>query len=70
MNILALLVVISVTAPASVGDWYLSRTTKWLRWDKSTHIRILSEFVGITAIGAHHGVASVTGVIMCCDSSK
>ena len=64
----AWLAAISATVSAGVGDWYCSRMTKRLRCDKSTHIRILSEFfLDVTTIGAHHIMAWVTGVMIFCD---
>ena len=67
----ASLAAMSATAWAGVGNWYRSRITKRLRCDKSTHMRILSEFfLGVTTIGAHHVVASVTGVITFCDGKQ
>ena len=59
--------VISSTTSAGVGDWYRSLHTYLFRWDKSTHIRTLSDpFLGVTTMGAHHSVTSVTGAIIPC----
>ena len=50
----------------SIGS-YLSRFTNLLRWERSTHILIFSvPFLGVTTIGAHQSVGSVTGAMMFC----
>ena len=54
-----------------VGDRYLSCTTYQFSLDKSTHILLLSvPFVGVTTIGTHHCIPSVTGVIISCCWSR
>ena len=55
----------SATASAGVGDWYLSLQTYRFKCDKSMHIGIRSvPFLGVTTMGAHHSVTSVTGAII------
>ena len=54
-----------------MGDWYLSLFTYLFKCERSTHMRMRSLFfLGATTIGAHQSVASVTGVIMFCDSKR
>ena len=68
---LALLAAISATASAGEEDQYLSHFTKWFRCDKSTHMRIESLFfLGVTTMGAHQSVGSVTGAMMFCCCNK
>ena len=51
MKYLALACAMSVTASAGVVEGYLSRRTNLFNLDRSTHIRILSEFFfGVTTI--------------------
>ena len=67
VKIFALSAAMSATASAGVGDWYLSRLTYLFKRDRSTHIRMPSvSFFGVTTIGAHHSVGSVTGSMMPC----
>jgi len=67
----ALLVAMSATASAGVNDWYLSRLTYLFKCDKSTHMWMRSEFfLGVTTMGAHQSVTSVTGVMMFCACSR
>ena len=67
VNTLALLAAMSATASAGVEHWYLSHFTYLLRWERSTHILILSvPFLGVTTMGAHHSVGAVTGAMMFC----
>lgn len=60
VKIFALSSAMSATAWAGVDDWYLSRLTYLLSRDRSTHFRMLS--AGVTTIGVHHSVGSVTGL--------
>ena len=63
----ALACAISATAAAGVTEGYLSRFTYLFNLDRSTHMRIFSEFFfGVTTIGAHHSVGSVTGAMIPC----
>ena len=55
----------SATASAGVTDGYRSRWTNLLSFERSTpYIYIPSEFrLGVTTMGAHHSVGSVTGAV-------
>ena len=65
VKILAFSAEMFATAWAGVADWYLSRLTNLLGWEGSTHILIFSvPFLGVTTMGAHHSVGSVTGVMI------
>ena len=72
---LVLLAAMSATASAGEHDLYCSHLTKQFKFkcDKCTHILIDSVFFfGVTTIGLHQSVGSVTGVIMycCCRESS
>ncbi len=65
MKILAFSAAMSATAWAGLADWYLSRLTNLLKWDRSTHSLILSDSLfGVMTMGSHHSVVTVTGAIM------
>ena len=52
VNTFALLAAMSATTSAGVEHWYQSCFTYLLRWERSTHILILSVlFLGVTTIG-------------------
>ena len=58
-------------ASAWVGDWYLSLFTYLFKCEWSTtHTYEITIFLGATTIGTHQSVASVTGVIVFCDSKR
>ena len=57
----------SATVWAGVGDWYLPCFTNLFRWDTSMRILILSvPFLGVTTIGEHHSMVSLTGAMIPC----
>ena len=59
----------SATASAGVTDMYRSRRTNLLSFERSTHMRIRSEFrLGVTTMGAPHSVGSVTGAMTPCST--
>ena len=61
----------SATASAGVTDGYRSRRTNLLSFERSTHMHIPSEFrLGVTTMGAHHSVGSVTGAMTPLDVLK
>ena len=62
-NTMALAWVISTTVSAGVVEGCSSRQTSF-SLEKTTHMRILSEFFCVTTIGAHHSVNVVTGAMM------
>ena len=67
MKTFVLSAAMSATAWAGVGDSYLSHLTYLFKRERSTHIRMPSvSFLGVTTIGAHHSVGSVTGSMMPC----
>ena len=71
VKILAFSSAMSATASAGVADWYLSCFTNLFRRERSTHIRILSvPFLGVTTMGAHHSVGTVTGAMTPCSCSR
>ena len=71
MKNLALLAAMSATASAGEEDCYRSLFTKRFRCDKSTHMRMESLFfLGVTTMGAHQSVGSVTGAMICCCCNK
>ena len=71
VKILALSAAMSAAAWEGVADWYLSRFTYLFRWERSTHILILLvPFFGVTTMGAHHSVGSVTGVMIPCSCNR
>ena len=62
VKIFALSAAMSATVWAVVDDWYLLHLMYLFKRDRSTHIQMSSEsFFGVTTIGAHHSVGSVTG---------
>ena len=62
---MALACAMSVTVSAGVVEEHLSRRTNLFNLDRCMHIQILSElFFGVTTIGAHHSVGSVTGAMI------
>jgi len=62
---LPLVAAVSATARVGVDDWYCSWRIDLFRYEKSIHILMWSmSFFGVTTIGAHHSVASVTGTII------
>ena len=73
-NFVKILVFSSAMSAKASADWYLSRFTNLFRRERSTHIRILSvPFLGVTTMGAHHSVGTVTGVMTpcsCCRSNS